>query len=165
MILKMKNIHTPYNVSIWLICRDGGWKGKVLLQQKSATEVVDGVKHPYVYQPSWNGRIEPNEGLPETVTIGRTGSLDILEIFSVNGKGPKLGYHYVGLVSRERLKGVKLHPGAIRTIAVGVKDLPRIKALGSQKANPKDEIVMFGNHRKALIALFRLQKILSFLGK
>jgi 8-oxo-dGTP pyrophosphatase MutT (NUDIX family) len=170
------------SVAVWLICEDGSLAGKVLLQQRAETKTEEGTEkpqsNPYVCQPTWNGKVEKSETIPEVTKkeakeeLGEDfahcfdfSSLDLFytERYSFRGETYRC-YNFVGLVTQKQLELVKLHAGALSEfIGVNSRNLPKIEILGTPEADPKTQIVLFEDQYNALETLFILKEKLAYL--
>jgi len=169
------------SVAVWLVATGGEFAGKVLLQQRASTEMVDGVEkpqaYPFVCQPTWNEKVEGREKLTETI---RRGAIEELgksfgnyyysplvslgaENFSYGGVR-FIGLNFIGLITEGQLKLVKLHAGAMpEFIAIGNGDIPNVKVTTDLQREPEKEVVLFPDQWKILRRLFDLKDVLMHL--
>jgi len=149
---------TRKTISVWLIVEDGENKGKIVLQRRSAKEK----KFPFVYQSTWAGKVEEGETDEEAVERECCEELgkDFCDKFNFSAitKLEKSSStkddtvwdcsNYLGKVSTELLKNVKMHEDAYpEFVFVNDKDLIYPITLGK---NPQDNIVLFDDQYKIL---------------
>jgi len=168
------------SIAVWLICKDGQYAGKVLLQQRSETEIIDGIKkvqsNPYICQPTWNEKVEEGESPDDAIKRGATEELGtrffenfdfqltpfITESYKYKGEN-FISFNFIGLISNDQLKLVNLHSGAMPNfIRVSSSIMPLVcsKSLG---VNPKSCIALFEDQYVILQKLFDLRSKLFFL--
>ena len=171
-------------VGIWLIIKNGADKGKIVLQKRAAFEKRGGEIIFQlclgVCQPSCNGTVDKNEKVIEAATreIREEFGSRFADDFPLRGlvcfdvreyvdylKRQAIGYNFVGAISQERFKKVKLHQGAQKFVAVDSKDMSRIKKfdIKSQSDGFEKEIILFQDQYESLRKLFALKKILLYL--
>jgi len=146
---------------VWLTNDDN----KVLLQRRAETTAERGLvkpqSNPFVCQPTFNGKVEPEEEIKEAVK--REGREELGASFADNfsfeslkmfyKEGPY--YNFCGQITKEQLKLVKLHSGATGgLIPVGKQDFKNIDVLG-ENVDPREGIVLFPDQYNALKILLR----------
>lgn len=172
-------METRKSVAGWLICVDGPYEGKVLLQQRSDKEVRDGKlvpqSYPYLCQPTWHGTVNPHERIysalvreaREELGSAFASSFHWYMHFFFRGRyalGTMRGadYNFVGTVSQDDLGKIRLHAGACQKfVAVDGRDLEKIKIFERGKnVDLKTNVVTFKEHRSALRKLIDLRDTL-----
>lgn len=140
---------------------------RVLLVRRSFTQ-----SNPGVYQPSANGKLENNEDWFEALNreikeeLGQelAKTIDVLSFVLVDQESytyedkPVIGRSYLGFITQEQIKLVKLSEESDKVIFVSIKDLNRIKTTKEVKEtgfNPDEEIVMFTDQFEALKKIFQ----------
>jgi len=145
-------------ISVWLMLDDGDNKGKFVLQQRSLKNAT----FPYVCQATWAGKMEIGEDPNSTIKreceeelgsdFSKNFDFSKLKLFqnnnfAMNGK-EWLCHNYVGTVSSESMKTVKIHDEAMpEVIFIGRHDI--FFSLESNK-DPKDSVVLFNDQYKIL---------------
>lgn len=160
------------SVAVWLFCINGKQKGKLLLQKRAKTEIINGVKkkqsNPGICQPTWNGKLEKGEEV--TAVVKREAREELGERFAnvfdfsqlnlFNSKSysfentESISYNFLGKVTADMVALVKLHAGAERHfITIGKEDFSKIKSKNDVGANPQIEVVLFNDQYMVLKAL------------
>jgi isopentenyldiphosphate isomerase len=159
-------------VAVWLL---DAKTEKVLLQQRKRTKTQS---FPFIYQPTWNEKLEPGESLKSAVIRGAKEELgpkfqesfnfDSLRIFNIMKyiiaqNQVMLDYNFVGVINDKTIKKIKLHSEARRIVKVTHKEMVcgNIKSIKDPDIDPKRQIVLFEDQYLALRHLFSLKELFT----
>jgi len=171
------------SIAVWLIPVDGKFAGRVLLQQRAQTEMIDGAErpqsYPHICQPTWNEKVKDCERLMDAIRRGAVEELGVefansfdfstLALFGIkdysHGGVRFLGHNFIGLVTQEQLTLINLHSGAKpEFIGTGSEDILNLKSKNDPRSKPESQTVLFPDQYEILCGLFRMKEILAHLG-
>lgn len=171
----LDNENIKKSVAVWLILKDGSNARKILLQKRLDTGRQS---YPKICQPTWNEKLEEGEVLIDAIKrgakeeLGETfyNSFDFANLtqfgfdtFYFEGK-KFISYNFVGNISEDQVKKVKMHAEAIPDfIFIGKEDLDFIKSQEDKFADTQKNIVLFKDQYNFLVKFLNSRQYYSFL--
>jgi ADP-ribose pyrophosphatase YjhB (NUDIX family) len=155
------------SIAVWLILSDGENMGKVALQRRSLRDGKKMQSFPYVFQPTWNGKLNLEEDVGGALIreakeeLGPKFRIPELKLFCkeeyVLKSKTYTAYNYFGFISEKNLLKTELHSAAEPGFYfLGKEDFFKIKFAEEQKVDPKKEIVLFRDQHETLKKLFQI---------